>query len=149
MMQQVILDAHAPILSSIQVSKPPSAAEPLIQLSLLFSEPVQWLASSASGPNPSVVAAAGAANNTMEPSTATNFSSSGILLTNAVLLNMTATENSTALWADQQPTGAATEYRMWLQSWPGATAAVVVLGVAYQDLAGNPGQQNQQLQVQK
>jgi len=62
---------------------------------------------------------------------------------------MTATANSTALWADQQPTGAATEYRMWLQSWPGATAAVVVLGVAFQDLAGNPGQQNQQLQVQK
>ncbi|KAF8061903.1 EGF1 [Scenedesmus sp. PABB004] len=152
---QVVLDSLPPVLLSMAVTLRPTVDAPAFQLLLTFSEPVHWVAdevetttTTAGGANASAAAPdAGALDAGGSAQQLAAFSSSRIWLTNAALLNMTAAPDSLAATPDGAATGAATAYVMWLRSWPGTTAAVEVLGAAYQDLAGSRGVQDKRLAV--
>lgn len=134
---QVVLDSTQPWLTGMQVSKAPTAAAPIFQLTLNFSEPVQWLL---------VSAAAGTAVQTNGSTSIGITASSEVLLTNTMLLNISMVPGAAAL-VGGQASGAASAFHMWLRSWSGATATVIIRGPAFQDLAGNLGQRDAQLQV--
>jgi hypothetical protein len=150
---QVVLDSQPPEVSLLQVAVAATAESPFFQLLVRFSEPVSWLAnrtttssSSAAGNSP-----AGSTDSTggsgQQVSSAT-YSSSRLLLTNAALGNISMVAGSAVVLATGEGTNAATAFVLWFKSWGGAEATVEILGAAYQDVAGNKGQQDTALQVQ-
>lgn len=148
---QVFLDMHAPVLNSFSTAIRPTASVPDFQLQLNFSEPVNWLADTATAESSSSSSTGstdtGAATNDSMAAAVTSFSSSHILLTNAALLNISAVPGTLAYLQNGQATGVATAYYVWLRSWSGAMAAIEVQGAAYQDLSGNKGEQDKRYTV--
>jgi hypothetical protein len=99
-----------------------------------FSEPVSWLANSSSS---AAAAASGAAANIPA-----SYSSSRILMQNAAVLNISMVQGAGAVLADGSTSSAGSAFLLWLRSWSGAQAQVQIQGAAYQDIAGNMGQQD-------
>jgi hypothetical protein len=133
----VILDTNPPKVTDTKVLVTPTAETPDFQLQVTFSEPVSWLANSSN--------AAGATGGSTGPGAATSiaasYSSSRILMQNAAVLNISIAGTGAVL-ADGSPTNAGSVFRLWFRSWSGAQAQVQIQGAAYQDIAGNNGQQD-------
>lgn len=145
---QVILDSVLPTILNMQLDVAPTTQTPVFKLLITFSEPVSWLAnattnSPASTPpteDPTALAGKGGTR-------PTTYTSSRLLLTNAALLNISMVSGTAAVLANGDVTNAATGFVMWFRSWSGARAVVEVLGAAYQDIAGNRGEQDTSLEV--
>lgn len=127
-----MLDLHPPSVTKMQIITPASAESPYFQLLIAFTEPVTWITSApdntGQGPN-------------AQPT-------SGVLLTNAALINISIALGSATLEDDGTAASLASSYLVWLKSWSGTKASITVLGAAYQDAVGNSGQQVATLQVQ-
>jgi hypothetical protein len=126
----------------MQLDSTPTAQTPLFKLLVTFSEPINWLANAttATAPTDDSVALA---------SSPTTFSSSRIVLTNTALVNISMVPGTAAVLADGSTSNAGSGFVLWFRSWSGAQAAVDILGSAYQDLAGNRGDQARQEAVSK
>lgn len=148
---QVILDTHAPQLVNLTTAVAPTADSPVFQLLLKFSEPVHWLVDSgttaSSGASPNPANSTVSVQETVTETTVATFSSSSIMLSNAMLLNITAVPSTMAYLQSGASTGAASAYTMWVQSWAGAVAGVNIKGPAYQDLSSHKGEQDKAIRV--
>jgi hypothetical protein len=138
---QVILDSIVPRIEAMYLDLTPTAQTPFFKLLVTFSEPINWLVNaSTAAPTDDSVTPAGRQ---------TTFSSSSIVLTNTALINISMVPGTAAVLADGSTSNAGSGFVLWFRSWSGAQAAVDVLGSAYQDLAGNRGDQDRQEAVSK
>jgi hypothetical protein len=151
---QLIQDTEPPHVVSMVLTQAPSATAPSLQLLLNFSEPVQWLvdANVPEGTSNNVsLSVAAAVNNNSSTALAPQLAktaSTRVLLTNAVLLNASIVPASAVTITGGSTTGvAARAYTLWLRALPGTSAVVEVLGAAYQDVAGNRGQEDTRIAV--
>lgn len=135
---QVILDTSPPTVTDTKILVTPTAETPEFQLQVTFSEPVSWLANSSSA----AAATGGGAGSGTATSIAASYSSSRILMQNAAVLNISMVAGTGAVLADGSPTNAGSTFLLWFRSLSGAQAQVQIQGAAYQDIAGNKGQQD-------
>lgn len=141
------MDLSAPFITKMILEESPTSQSPWFKLFVEFSELVRLndaTTTSESPPEPSATVQLAAH---ADSAAVMSLLSNRLVLTNTAVLNMSFVSPTLVTLPQGQMIQAGSAIAMWFVSWPGAHAAVYIMGSAYQDVAGNVGTKDMAIQV--